>query len=206
MYYTARFAAPGHRDRPQERCGNSTAQVVVFKPADVQTKGAHYQSSEWRTMPEENKDYGSVACSIVLNHRTGMIIESSAGTENETIDKSNQSVLALQTRPDTDQPERVCTCCEWCKLDLPCNHQSCKGKVVICIKHSVRVKEAAAADTDLQHCTDKECFSQSGCTIQSEWGTQIICQESAWPALTGYEYNHKARRCLKEFMDNNYHH
>ena len=110
------------------------AQVVVFKEEDVQTEGVHYQSSEWRTVPEENKDYGAVACSIVLNPRTGMIMESDDGTENETIEKSNQSVLARQTRPDTDQPERACTCCEWCKLDLPCNRRSCKGKVVICIK------------------------------------------------------------------------
>ena len=152
--YSAMFAAPGHRDRPQERSGNSTAQVVVFKEADVQTEGAHYQSSEWRTVPEENKDYGSVACNIVLNPRTGMIMESDDGTENETIDKSSQGVVARQTRPDTDQPERVCTCCEWCKLDLPCNRRSCQGKVAICIKHGIGVKEAAAADAALPQCTD----------------------------------------------------
>ena len=34
----------------------------------------------------------------------------------------------------------------------------------------------------------------------------MICQESARPALTGYEYNRKARRRLKEFMDDNYRH
>ena len=105
VYYTARFAAPRHWDSPQERCGNSTAQVVVFKPADVQIEGAHYQSSEWCTMPEENKDYSSVTCNIVLNRRAGIIIESDDGTENETIDKSNQSMLAQQSRPDTDQLE-----------------------------------------------------------------------------------------------------
>ena len=69
------FAAPRHRNRPQERSwsfysdSDHAAQVVVFEEADVQTEGAHYQSSEWCTVPEENKGYGSVACNIVLNPR-----------------------------------------------------------------------------------------------------------------------------------------
>ena len=209
--YSAMFAAPGHRDRPQERSGNSTAQVVVFKEADVQTEGAHYQSSEWRTVPEENKDYGSVACNIVLNPRTGMIMDSDDGAEKGTINKPGEGVVARQTRPDTDQPERMCTCCEWCKLpngqlELPCSRSCCQGKVAICIKHGIGVKEAATADAALPQCTEQQCFGRSGCTEQLEWGTQVICQMSARPALTGYEYNRKARRRLKEFMDDNFRH
>ena len=68
------------------------------------------------------------------------------------------------------------------------------------------MKEAAAADAALPQCTDQQCFGRSGCMVQSEWGTQIICQEHAQPALTGYKFNHKASKWLKEFMDDNYHH
>ena len=124
-----------------------------------------------------------------------MIMESDDGAENGTIGKPGEGVVAQQTWADTDQLERMCMC-----------HSCWQGKVAICIKHSIRMKEAAAAGTALLQCIEQQCFSQSGCMVQSEWGTQVICQMSTRPALTGYEYNHKARRRLKEFMDNNFRH
>ena len=78
LSYSAMFVAPGHRDKPQERA----AHVVVFKDADVQTGGASYESSEWRAVPEENKEYSDVASNLVLNPRTGMIMDSDGGAEN----------------------------------------------------------------------------------------------------------------------------
>ena len=199
--YTAIFAPPGHRDKPRERDGNGAANVVVFEPADVQKEGARYESSAWRTVPEE-RDYESVACSVVP----------SAGTKNKTKEETadtdgptKQGVLALQAWPCTDQPERVCTCCEWCKgAEQPCNRWACKGKMPLCIKHGVGVKEAAAADAKKRHCTDEACFRRSGCT--QGWGDRIICQESARPALTGYESNRKARKQLKRFMGGMFRH
>ena len=107
--YSAMFAAPGHRDKPQER----TAHVVVFKEADVQTDGASYESSEWRTVPEKNKEYSDVASNLVLNPWTGMIMDSDGGAENGTVNKPGGGVVVVRTLPDTDQPELRCTCCEW---------------------------------------------------------------------------------------------
>ena len=84
---------------------SAAAQVVVFKEADVQTDGASYESSEWRTVPEENKEYSDVASNLVLNPRTGMIMDSDGGAENGTINKPGGGVVVVRTLPDTDQPE-----------------------------------------------------------------------------------------------------
>ena len=114
--YTARFAPPGHRDRAWERGGDGAAHVVVFSSVDVQTEGARYKSSEWRTVPED-KDYDSVACNIVLNHRTGMIMESSAGTKKKTTQKSNQLCWHPSPTRACWHPSPTRTC--WhCKLGL----------------------------------------------------------------------------------------
>ena len=119
----------GNRVAPSLRQGDGAAHVVVFSSADKQTEGAQSRSSEWRTVPED-KDYGSIACNIVLNPRTGMIMEPSDGTKKKTAHKSNQvvlapksnqgvlapnqgvlgtksnqDVLATQARPCTEQPE-----------------------------------------------------------------------------------------------------
>ena len=82
------------------------AKVVAFRSADVQKEGAHYHSSEWRIVPEQDKDYGAVACSIVLNPRTGLIMQDDDDTKQEATDKSKLSKSAPQTQPDTDQPVR----------------------------------------------------------------------------------------------------
>ena len=84
------FAAPRHQDKPQER----TAQVMVFQEADVQTDRASYESSEWCTIPEENKDYSAVASNIVLNPQAGMIMDSDNGAENGTINKPGGGMVA----------------------------------------------------------------------------------------------------------------
>ena len=126
-----------------------SAKVVAFRSEDVQKEGAQYHSSEWRTVPEKDKDYDAVACNIVLNPRTGLAMSKEDAAPQEVTDTSESSESATQTQPDSDQPVLRCTCCEWCRLDLQCNRQSCKDKVALCVRHGIGIKEAAAADAKL---------------------------------------------------------
>ena len=105
----------------------------------------------------------------------------------------------------------MCTCCEWCKLpngqlELPCSRSCCQGKVAICVKHGIGVKEAATADAALPQCTEQQCFGRSDCHLVDQWGTHAICRMDARPALAGYEYNRKANKRLKEFIDDSFRH
>jgi len=199
VHYNVRLTDPGHQDKPQEQGVGSMfvqsyyssdeirwlANVVAFRSEDVQKEGAQYHSSEWRTVPEKDKDYDAVVCSIVLNPQTGLAMSKEDATPQEVKDTSKSSESVTQTQPDTDQPVLRCTCCEWCRLSLQCNRQSCKDKVTLCIRHSIRVKEAAAADAKLPHCTDVRCFGRSGCAVQSEWGPYRTCTSGTSSASAG---------------------
>ena len=81
-----------------------SANVVAFRSEDVQKEGAQYHSSEWRTVPENDRDYDAVACNIVLNPRTGLAMSKEDAVPQEVKDTSESSESATQTQPYTDQP------------------------------------------------------------------------------------------------------
>ena len=65
------------------------------------------------------------------------------------------------------------------------------------------MEEARKADALKPPCTEDVCHMRSGCT--TGWGGDLRCQESARGALAGYEYNHRYKEHLKEFMDKQFH-
>ena len=186
--YTSIFSPPVYRERPREQEGGGvpgTANVAVFEPQDVPMEGARYESSA-----------ASVVSSAGEVDGTENKTREAAGTDGQ----ADQSWLPQQPQSYAEQLERECTSCGWCSgtPGQPCKRWACAGRVPFCIKCNVGVKEAAAADAKRPYCTDEICFGRSGC--QQGWGGQMICQEDARPALSGYKYNLKARSALRRFM------